>query len=484
MSDSNGTDNKKGVSRREFLKSSALSSLALGPLLLGGCSTAASKNSFKQRGEAKNIIFMVSDGMSAGTLNMADLLKRRHQGSTSNWLDLYNSERNFHRGLMDMASLNSPVTDSAAASSSWGCGNRINNGAVNVGPNGEEYTPINKIFSEAGKKTGLVTTTRLTHATPAGFSANVADRGSEDEIARQYLEQAYDVMLGGGKRHFRADDREDSNNLIAGFEAKDYHVAENKQQLANAPMDKKLLGLFFDSHLPYTIDHQTIKEHQKNIPTLAEMTDKALQQLDNQNGFLLQVEGGRVDHGAHGNDATGMLYDQLAFDDAVKVALDYVDQRDDTLLIITTDHGNGNPALNGAGDAYSESGKQFDRLQNVKHSNSWILSELDENSSVSEIRERVKYGTDLGIERAEARSLQQSFNGNLETLYDIQSGPWAVLGSILANYTAINFTSGNHTSDYVELAALGPGIENLDHFTRNTELFDLMLNAAGVKEVA
>ncbi|MDZ7682835.1 MAG: alkaline phosphatase [Fodinibius sp.] len=446
--------------------------------------TADSERDVKQRGEAKNIIFMVSDGMSAGTLNMADLLKRRHQGGITHWLDLYNSERKFHRGLMDMASLNSPVTDSAAAGSSWGCGNRINNGAINVGPDGEQHRPINQIFKAAGKKTGLVTTTRLTHATPASFSANVAERGNEDEIARQYLEQEFDLMLGGGKRHFRPEDREDGNNLIAGFEAKDYHVADNKQQLANAPLDKKLLGLFYDSHLPYTIDHQTIEEHQQNIPTLAEMTDKALQQLENQNGFLLQVEGGRVDHGAHGNDAAGMLYDQLAFDDAVKVALDYVDQRDDTLLIITTDHGNGNPALNGAGDAYRDSGKQFDRLQNFKHSNSWILSELDENSSVSEIRERVKYATDLGIEREEAESLQQSLNDNLDTLYDIQSGPWAVLGSILANYTAINFTSGNHTSDYVELAALGPGIENLDHFTRNTELFDLMLNAAGVKATA
>ena len=484
MSDDKKNSEKKGISRREFLRSSALSSLALGPMLLGGCSNGTTERNFKQRGEAKNIIFMVSDGMSAGTLNMADLLKTRRGGRTTHWLDLYNSDRKFHRGLMDMGSLNSPVPDSAAASSSWGCGTRINNGAINVGPDGEQYRPINQIFNAAGKKTGLVTTTRITHATPAGFSVNVADRNNEDEIARQYLDQEFDLMLGGGKRHFRGEDRVDSNNLLARFAEKNYHVAHNKKQMSDAPLNKKLLGLFFDSHLPYSIDHQASKEHQQNIPTLAEMTEQALKQLENQNGFLLQVEGGRVDHGAHNNDATGMLYDQLAFDDAVKVALDYVDQRDDTLLIITTDHGNGNPALNGAGSGYSESGQQFDRIQNIKHSNSWILSELDENSGVSQIRERVEYATNLAIAQDEAQSLQQALNGKIDTLYDIQSAPDAVLGSILANYTAINFTSGNHTSDYVELAALGPGIENLDHFTRNTELFDLMLNAAGVKATA
>jgi len=200
----------------------------------------------------------------------------------------------------------------------------------------------------------------------------------------------------------------------------------------------------------------------------------------NQDGFILQIEGGRVDHGAHGNDAAGMLYDQVAFDDAIKVALDFVDQRDDTLLIITTDHGNGNPALNAAGERYNDSAPYFDRLQNFRHSNSWILSELDANSTISEIRERVEYATQLGIDKEQAQSLQKALNGNLKTIYDIKSYPSSVLGSILANYTSVSFTSGGHTSDYVELAALGPGIDNLDHFTRNTELFDLMVNAADV----
>jgi len=478
MSDSTENSSKNSISRRQFLKSSALSSLGLGTFMLGGCETKS--QSFQDRGKAKNVIFMVSDGMSAGTFNMADLIKRRQFGNTSQWVDLYNSDRKFHRGIMDMASLNSPVTGSAAAASSWGSGHRVNNEAVNMGPNGEEYKPIHQIFKDAGKKTGLVTTTRITHATPAGFGVNIDYRNKEDEIAQKYLEREYDLLLGGGARHFKPDSRDDGQDLISKFADKNYTIAQNKQELSQASANNQLLGLFYDSHLPYTIDHQAIEEHQQHIPTLAEMTDKALQHLNNQDGFILQIEGGRVDHGAHGNDAAGMLYDQVAFDDAIKVALDFVDQRDDTLLIITTDHGNGNPALNAAGERYNDSAPYFDRLQNFRHSNSWILSELDANSTISEIRERVEYATQLGIDKEQAQSLQKALNGNLKTIYDIKSYPSSVLGSILANYTSVSFTSGGHTSDYVELAALGPGIDNLDHFTRNTELFDLMVNAADV----
>ncbi|MEL7833825.1 alkaline phosphatase [Fodinibius sp. Rm-B-1B1-1] len=471
----------KNISRRDFLKAGALSSLALGPLLLGGCDSDG-EQSFKGRGKAKNVIFMVSDGMSAGTFNMADLIKRRKYGNGSHWVDLYNSDRRFHRGIMDMASLNSPITGSAAAASSWGCGHRVNNLSVNMGPNGEEYTPINQIFKDAGKKTGLVTTTRITHATPAGFSVNIDHRNKEDEIALRYLQREYDVMLGGGARHFEAASRDDDKNLISKFADKNYQIVQTRQELTQASANKRLLGLFYDSHLPYSIDRQTIDEHQQNIPTIAEMTQTALKHLENQDGFILQVEGGRVDHGAHANDASGMLYDQVAFDDAIKVALDFVDQRDDTLLIITTDHGNANPALNAAGEGYNDSAPFFDRLQEFRHSNTWILSELDSHSTVSEIRERVEYATRLGIGKDEAQALRKALNGNLDTIYDIKSNPSSVLGSILANYTSVSFTSGGHTSDFVELAALGPGIENLDYFTRNTELFDLMVNVAGLNE--
>src|SRR5690606_7079440 len=129
---------------------------------------------------AKNIIFLVSDGMSSGTLNMTDLYLRRKFGRASEWIGLY--EQNLvSRALMDTASLSSIVTDSAAASSAWGGGHRVMNNSLNVGPKGEEYLPILQKFKRAGKKVGCVTTVAVTHATPAGFSV-VSSRSEERRV--------------------------------------------------------------------------------------------------------------------------------------------------------------------------------------------------------------------------------------------------------------------------------------------------------------
>lgn len=137
------------MKRRDFLKGG---SLAFGGLLFSSSALNANtiKEEFKDK-KAKNIIYLVSDGMSTGTLNMADIYSRRKLGRPSQWLSLYENQL-VQRGLMDMASLSSIVTDSAAASSSWGGGHRVNNGSLNIGPNGEEYLPILQKFKKVEKK--------------------------------------------------------------------------------------------------------------------------------------------------------------------------------------------------------------------------------------------------------------------------------------------------------------------------------------------
>jgi len=476
-------------SRREFLKTGALSGLALGTGALGQHQT--SQKSLSDNGDAKNVIFLVVDGMSAGTMALADLVKQAQFGEKTNWIKLYESDKTFHRGLMDMASLNSIVTDSAAAASSWGCGHRIVNGAINWGPNNERHKPICSIFNEAGKSTGLVTTTRLTHATPSGFSVNVPQRGMEDVIAKQHLDLGVDVLLGGGTRHFTAEGRGDSTDLRPQFEEKGYTVVSNKRELQQATTNSKLLGTFYDSHLPYSIDHNTSKELQKTVPTLAEMTKAALDRLEkNTNGFLLQIEGGRVDHAAHGNDAAGLIYDQIAFDDAAKVVIDYTENRDDTLVILTTDHGNANPGLSGLGNRYGDSPKMLETLHDYKHSFEWIFGQITDDISEGKkvsarrLREVVEYATTVAIEEDEAIMLYDALNGDFRAPFRNRQGINAVLAGILANYNGIYFIGTNHTADYVELAAWGPGSDRIPTFVRNTALFDLMVDMADVRAYA
>ncbi len=480
-------------SRREFIKSSALSSIAFGTVLIGSRNGISEKKS--QFGDAKNIIFLVSDGMSIGTLTIADLLKQSGMGEKSHWINLYeNPDRKFHRGLMDMAPLNSTVTDSSAASSSWGCGHRINNGAVNMGPNNEVYRTILEIFRDAGKSTGLVTTTRITHATPAGFATNVPSRGMEDEIAEQYSERNYDLLMGGGNRHFDPELRSDGQNIYQKMIDKGYAVARNRVEMQNADKTKKLLGIYFDSHLPYTVDHQNILKLKQTIPTLAEMTSGALERLEtNDNGFILQIEGGRVDHAAHGNDAAGLGFDQLAFDDTVKVVLDYTENRDDTLVILTTDHGNENPGLSAHGSGYEDSPKMMNTLHKYRRSFEWLYSELDfywsdempkENVSVNRVREVIEFATNTQITKSQGEKIHKAFRREFRAPYRQRNSAGAVMAGVLANYNGIYFISTSHTADYVEVAAWGPGSDQLKPLIRNTELFDLMVESAGVREYA
>lgn len=482
----------KNFSRRDFLKTGALSSAAFGSGILGGNLKKSEKKS--SPGDAKNVIFLVSDGMSSGTLALADLVKQSEAGEKTHWVKLYESDKDFHRGLMDMASLDSIVTDSAAAASSWGCGKRINNGGLNWGPNDEQYKPINNIFRDAGKATGLVTTTRLTHATPAGFSANVPRRGMEDEIAVQYYEREFDLLLGGGENQFSSESRSDGRDLFGEFRQKGYTVVKSKAELNQASLEGKILGTFYGSHLPYSVDHRTLPELQERVPTLAELTDAALKRLDqHQSGFILQIEGGRVDHAAHGNCPSGLIYDQIAFDDAIKTVMDFTEGREDTLVIITTDHGNANPGLGAYGPGYSHSPLMLDTIKEYKHSFEWVQGELGvhwsdtdapDHVTVNRVRELLEYASNTRITEEEAIMAYKSLTGEFKAPFRNRSGSAGVFSGILANYNGIYFISTTHTSDYVEIASWGPGSDRIPAFVRNTDLFDLMVDMAAVRDYA
>lgn len=157
------------MNRRKFLKSGGIA--ALGTTLYTSATGQAANWFATDEGltnQVKNIIFLVSDGMSIGTLNMANLYSERILGKTTKWIELYQQNK-VSRGLMDMASASSIVTDSAAASSSWGSGYRVKNGSINVSVDNENLSPIWDKFKKAGKKVGCVTTVPITHATPAGL---------------------------------------------------------------------------------------------------------------------------------------------------------------------------------------------------------------------------------------------------------------------------------------------------------------------------
>lgn len=469
------------MKRRNFLQNTFLT-LAGGTVFnpVTGLSNNAIGNRTNSKSKtAKNIIFLVSDGMSTGTLNMANMLLQRKEGRPSHWIKLY-EEQKVTRALMDTASASSLVTDSAAGSSAWGSGVRVKNGSLNVGINGEHYKPILQKFKAAGKAVGCVTTVPICHATPAGFCINNNRRGDMDEIALQYLPLLFDVMMGGGIDNFMADTREDKQDVIRLYREKGYTVVTNKNDLIHLTVqtDKPLLGLFYDGGLPYSLDMEQDKTLKKSIPTLAEMTAMAIKKLsNNEKGFVLQVEAGKVDWAAHANDIGALLYDQIAFDDAVKIAIDFAENDKDTLVIITTDHGNANPGLF-YGD---KANKDFDAIQKFKQTNEWILNGIDKTFTEQQIIERIEFAQRIVIKKEEAAELVSRYQTfKEEGIYNPYKLPYKYLGEVQRNYTSVNWGSMHHSADYVELCMFGPGSELLKPFVKNTDLHYLMLEAAGM----
>jgi len=243
---------------------------------------------------------------------------------------------------VETLTVNNNITDSAPAGSSIHAGGRYRNGVINIDENNMTRFTIGHAAQEAGKSVGIVSTARITHATPASVYASVPQRDMEDEIAVQLLEFAPEVALGGGIRHFLPRDnggrRDDGRDLVAEFVEAGYTFVRtgsefNALDLANT---ERLLGLFTGSHMAYEIDRV---QQELDEPSLAEMTAAALEMLSrNENGFFLSVEGARIDHASHANDAVGVLHDQLAFEEAVRVALEYQAANPDTLVIVTADH--------------------------------------------------------------------------------------------------------------------------------------------------
>lgn len=469
------------MNRRKFFRNGTLA--AIGATIANPFEGIAKVSGFDLSGigkKAKNIIFLVSDGMSAGTLNMADLYLNRAYGNGSEWIQLYKDNR-VSRALMDTASASSIVTDSSAASSSWGGGARVPNGSLNIGTNGENYLPILQKFKKAGKMTGCVTTVPITHATPAGFCVNSASRSSQEEIASQYLELRFDVMMGGGNQYFAPDKRKDKKDMYAAFSGKGYQIARTRNEMLSASGNKPLLGIFGEDGMPYYADRNSDPDLKKVTPSLAEMTQKAIDCMKGHpKGFAIQVESGKTDWAAHANDIAGLIHEQVEFDEAIKVAIDFAAKDKETLVIITTDHGNANPGVIYGKDA----NKNFDSLQKYTKTNEWLLNEIKPDFTVAKVKELVQFANGWEIPEDDAKTVLSFYDGlhkEESGLYNYRKLPFKTFSEMQKKTNSVGWISMEHSADYVEVAMFGPGSELLKPFVKNTDLHYLMLEAAEVE---
>ncbi|MBN2676871.1 MAG: alkaline phosphatase [Anaerolineaceae bacterium] len=247
------------------------------------------------------------------------------------------------KGWIQTANISGGITDSAASATAMATGVRTANGLLGVDPDGERLKTILELAQEKGMMTGLVVTSQITNATPAGFAAHIDDRYEVLEIASQMLDHQVDVLLGGGEGDWLPNTsldctgsqygkRSDGRNLVDEAITEGYTYACSPVDFtAITPGTFPLLGLFSFEKLiwPYA-------------PTLAEMTAVALDSLvADPEGFFLMVEGSQIDTASHASDGAWMIDDVKTFDDAVQVALNFTIANPDTLLIVVADHETG-----------------------------------------------------------------------------------------------------------------------------------------------
>ncbi|VAW67360.1 Alkaline phosphatase [hydrothermal vent metagenome] len=289
----------------------------------------------------KNIILMIGDGMGAEHRRVARLI---HKGESAELA----MDRLAVKGQVRTSAFNGVLTDSAAAATAMATGQKTANGVIGLSPQLNHLENIIQAAQSRGKATGLVTTTQITHATPAAFVAHTGSRKNMSEIARQIGSSEVDVLMGGGEIYFLPDGdkgcfekkgvRKDKLNLIKMLQSSGYTYVCNQAALEklNARSPQRLLGLFAPEDLKRPFS-----------PELALMTRKSIELLSqNPNGFFLMVEGGQIDWASHGNESENVMQSLQGFDQAVEIAWDFVSSRDDTLLIVTADHETGGLQVN------------------------------------------------------------------------------------------------------------------------------------------
>ena len=279
---------------------------------------------------AKNVIFMVSDGFGDAAATAYRYFKGTAEAPA------------WEAGLqatVQTRSASSPVTDSAAAATAYATGVKTYNGAIAVDVDGNPLVSVLDLASQAGKATGIVTSDLVTGATPAGFAASELQRDNEQRIAQDYIDNGdLDLILGGGRRSFDADPDGDGATTLAEAEAAGFDTVSTLQELQASGSDR-LLGLFGAGELG-------LPPASGQTPTLADMTEVALDRLSGDaDGFFLVVEEERTDLWAHVNDGAAVMRSAAAYEDAVDVALRYVEAHPDTLVICVADHETGGMAL-------------------------------------------------------------------------------------------------------------------------------------------
>jgi len=440
----------------------------------------------QQEKRVKNVIMMIPDGTSISVLSLSRWYKYGVCPSDNTcWLTI----DKLICGLVKTHSSDAPIGDSAPTGSTYATGYLSKSGYIATYPKSagkdrdlvsidpkRAYQPLFTILEAAKvnhKSTGLVVTCQFPHATPADFSAHTPHRDQYDLIAKQMVYNHLNVVFGGGTKYLDPLKRDDKENLVSVLKNRSYHYVTKIADFRKLqPSDSLVWGLFADDALPYDID-----SNKDSIPSLSEMTEKALQILSkNPEGFFLMVEGSKVDWAAHNNDPVGMATEFVAFDKAVETALNFAKKDGNTAIVICPDHGNSGMSIGGPrtvrGYDTLSVGSIINPLLNCKYTAEGLAGKLVSLSDINTVPKVFTENTKIVLTSSEQDTLKAF----------VKRGDLALTRKIAKLYTEhsyIGFTTTGHTGEDVMLANYHPHNYRLSGVVQNTEVNTYMQEVLG-----
>lgn len=483
------------------MKSVLVVALAVMMLFNSAFATVVEEATNEVSGETpKYVIMLIGDGLGFSQRQIAE-----YYNQTVNGVEEALIMNQFpNAGINTTHSADTLITDSAAAGTALASGIKTNNGVIGKDVDLNAVKTLVELAEEKGQATGIISTTYLTHATPAAFSAHQDSRNNLNEIAEDFVASDVDFFAGGGIRNFIPKSyptdtkdytgatikskRTDERNLIEEFEDKGYTTFignEGADTFMDATFEKgdQVFAAFTYTHLPYEIDRVN---HFPELPSLADMTKQALACLStDDDGFFLMVEGGRIDHAAHANDLAAMIQDTLAFDAAVKEAYDfYMAHPQETLVLVVGDHETGGLGLGMDTHGYFV---DVEALEGVTASAADLLAydddfkyNGDDEAFMTLIAD--EFGLD-DLTSAEEMKLKSAMRASdLGQTYGYYAADPAAItvAHILSTRSNVFWTTTIHTGTAIPFTAIGVNADSFSGYVDNTDISQTLADIMGL----
>ncbi len=440
----------------------------------------------------KNIIMVIGDGMGPAYTSAY-----RYFNDDPKTLKI--EETVFDRNFVGTSSTypaaeSGYITDSAASATALSTGVKTYNGSIGLDTNRQPIETVLEYAKKHGKKTGVVATLQINHATPASYLAHNVHRYNYNAIADSYIDDGIkaDLYFGGGWKYFIREDR----NLVNEFIASGFHYIDKYNGLSSIPANKPVLGLFAETGLPWALDDS-------NKYRLTMMTKAATKQLENDNGYFMLIEGSQIDYGGHARDIAAAITEMDDMAKTLEFLETYVRENPDTLVVITADHSTGGLTIGkktGRSDDNINSKYLWNPeiLRSMTMSPQAIAKQLTQHTlSIAQISKMLSFKiteidlNNLAQAKLEDRNIIKRFNALSAAAKKGKRQPKAYQSTLNVITKLIDVKtntgwgsisdSGTHTGIDVPVFAFGKGSEMFNGFQDNTDIAKKIFTLLGKK---